>query len=407
MGEPNIKEMLIQFHNDPKVQKLLARYSRKSVSEIYGVNRRELSHSYFLAWLFDSNEDHGLGATACNKLMMLLALSDKADEKNSKILNRFIAGHHITFAIAVKENVVTGGRLDIYIESDICGEKFRVIIECKVGAKETKDQTQQYYNCFEKRGDDFTNIYVYLTPFDAEPPKCDKYIRINYQDIIDYVLNPILTEEHLSPRTRFIIEDYILALEKPAEEFTEDGNKTKKKENIIMGTSNEMSELLTSFWDNHQNLIINAVKALRKEDPNNPDIEDLDNTIEKVNRNRKTILRIKCNNEEFYGPQANDTLVKFAEYLYKSYPDKWNERVYRIYGIENEIGKVKVKGRGTTRPKCQQIADSPYYIRTHSSTERKKDVARGLAKYFELKDYIIEIVDKKQFDHDSSANLIF
>lgn len=247
MGEPNIKEMLIQFHNDPKVQKLLARYSRKSVSEIYGVNRRELSHSYFLAWLFDSNEDHGLGATACNKLMMLLALSDKADGKNSKILNRFIAGHHITFAIAVKENVVTGGRLDIYIESDICGEKFRVIIECKVAAKETKDQTQQYYNCFEKRGDDFTNIYVYLTPFDAEPPKCDKYIRINYQDIIDYVLNPILTEEHLSPRTRFIIEDYILALEKPAEEFTEDGNKTKKKENIIMGTSNEMSELLTKF----------------------------------------------------------------------------------------------------------------------------------------------------------------
>lgn len=391
MGEPNIKEMLIQFHNDPKVQKLLARYSRKSVSEIYGVNRRELSHSYFLAWLFDSNEDHGLGAIACNKLIMLLARSDKTDEKNGKILNRVIAGHHITSAIVTKEKDVQDGRLDICIESDICGEKFRVIIECKVGAKETKDQTQKYYNHFEKCGDGFTNIYVYLSPFDAEPPKCDKYIRINYQSIIDCVLNPILTEEHLSPRTRFIIEDYILALEKPAGEFTEGINKKSK----IMGTSNEMRELLISFWDNHQNLITNAVKALRIENPYDKTIEKLDETIEVVNSNRKTILRIKCNDEEFYEYQANDTLIKFAEYLYKSYPDKWDERVYSISGIEKGIGTVETRGK--TRPKCRQIADSPYYIVIHSSTEDKKDVAKKLADHFGLKDFTLEIVDKDSY----------
>ncbi len=393
MGEPNIKEMLIQFHNDPIVQKLLTRYSRKSVSEIYGVNRRELSHSYFLAWLFDSNEDHGLGATACNKLMMLLAQSDNADEKNGKILNRVIAGHHITSANAAKEKVVSGGRrLDICIESDIDGEKFRVIIECKVGAEETEGQTQKYYEYFEKLDDGFINIYAYLTTFDAEPPECDKYIHINYQSIIDYVLNPILTEEHLSPRTRFIIEDYILALETPSDEFTEGINKKNK----IMGTSNEMRELLISFWDNHQNLITNAIKALRTEYPNDPNIIKLDEISEEVNSNRKEtkILRIKCNDKVFYYYQAKDTLVKFAEYLYEKYPDKWDERVYDIFGIEKEIGKVEDNKQGKIRSKCCQIADSTYYIETHSGTERKKNVARNLAEYFGLKDYTIEIVNK-------------
>ena len=85
MEESKIREMLKNFHNDPNVQKLLSRYRRKSVSEIYGVARRELSHSSFLAWLFDSQADHGLGALACNKLMIMLA---SHENRNYPILNR-------------------------------------------------------------------------------------------------------------------------------------------------------------------------------------------------------------------------------------------------------------------------------------------------------------------------------
>lgn len=131
MEESKIREMLKNFHNDPNVQKLLSRYRRKSVSEIYGVNRRELSHSSFLAWLFDSNEDHGLGALACNKLMMLLASWKRKgyyiEDENYKVLNAFLVGRQMISNKVTKEKVTDKGRRpDIVIEDE--NNKIRLIL---------------------------------------------------------------------------------------------------------------------------------------------------------------------------------------------------------------------------------------------------------------------------------------
>ena len=361
MEESKIREMLKNFHNDPNVQKLLARYRRKSISEIYGVARRELSHSSFLAWLFDSQADHGLGALACNKLMIMLASRENG---NYPILNQFLVGQQMLRNEVTKEIVIDEkNRLDIVITNK--EHNIRLIIECKVGAKETKKQTVRYYEAYGKEKDDLTNIYVYLTPNGANSPKCKEFIHINYQEIIDNILNPILKDENLSPRTKFIIDDYILALEKPAEEFNERGNKTKN--NIIMGTSNEMNEMLIKFWDEHQNLITNAVEALANAVPGNSKLIGLKTKIEEVSQERKygTNIYIKCNDHEFYEYEAKKTLVNFAKYLYDKYPSKLLDR---IDGISKDDKY------------SSQIGETGLYIKTETNTSAKSELAIKLAK---------------------------
>lgn len=359
MEESKIREMLKNFHNDPNVQKLLARYRRKSVSEIYGVARRELSHSSFLAWLFDSQADHGLGALACNKLMIMLA---SHENRNYPILNPFLVGQQMLRNEVTTEYAIDNGRLDIIIiDKD---NKLRLIIECKVGAKETNGQTERYYKDYGKEKDGRTNIYVYLTPNGADSPKCKEFIHINYQEIIDDILNPILKDENLSPRTKFIIDDYILALEKPAEEFNERGNKTKN--NIIMGTSNEMNEMLIKFWDEHQNLITNAVEALANAVPGNSKLIGLKTKIEEVSQERKygTNIYIKCNDHEFYEYEAKKTLVNFAKYLYDKYPSKFNS--IDVISKDNKYSS--------------QIGETGLYIKTETNTSAKSELAIKLAK---------------------------
>lgn len=379
MEESKIREMLKNFHNDPNVQKLLSRYQRKSVSEIYGVARRELSHSSFLAWLFNSQADHGLGALACNKLMIMLA---SREDVNYPVLNKFLVGQQMLRNEVTKECVIDKGRHKgrhkgrpdiIIIDKDNKDNNIRLIIECKVGAKETTKQTEpnyqteQYYKDYGKEKDGLTNIYVYLTPNGANSPKCKEFIHINYQDIINDILNPILKDENLSPRTRFIIDDYILALEKPADEFNEEGKITKN--NIIMGTSKEMNEMLIKFWDEHQNLIINAVDALADAEPKNNELKELKTKMEEVTKERKnkTNLYIKCNDRVFYEYEAKKTLVNFAEYLYNEYRDKWSNIC--VEGISKHNEKYHT-----------QIGETELYIKTETSTNEKSKLAEKLAK---------------------------
>ena len=61
---------------------------------------------------------------------------------------------------------------------------------------------------------------------------------------MDYIIEPLLQLPHLNERTKFILEDYILALEKPAEI-------KKNTDKIIMAMGNESKKLLKAFWENN------------------------------------------------------------------------------------------------------------------------------------------------------------
>lgn len=393
MEESKIREMLKNFHNDPNVQKLLARYRRKSISEIYGVARLELSHSSFLAWLFDSQADHGLGALACNKLMIMLASRENG---NYPILNQFLVGQQMLRNEVTKEIVIDEkNRLDIVITNK--EHNIRLIIECKVGAKETKKQTVRYYKAYGKEKDDLTNIYVYLTPNGANSPTCKEFIHINYQEIIDDILNPILKDENLSPRTKFIIDDYILALEKPAEEF-EENNNNKNKKNIIMGEGKEYRELLEKFWNNNNKLIIECLQSLSESDDSEiaTNASKVLKVAERLGNTPKKKLQIKISNSNiiFEKYNAKDSLVDFVKYLYENYYDQLEDIPQKL---GNRIFTSEQKSKDGSRITTTQIPQSPFFIKTWSSTEDKAKLAKDLAEHCGLKegkDFTIELIDK-------------
>ena len=227
-----IRDEILRFKNDADVQKLQNRYRTKSFSEILGVSRREISHSSFLAWALNDKESHALSHFPITKFLEIVirASKDKDREKYKELFNSIITDDFtIGEANTESEKSIVGvGRLDIYVEIDMSfgnkQTKLKVIIENKVESKENNDQTTTYFNHFEKtKKENEICLYVYLTPLPTveliellEPEcTCKDFIQINYQYLVDHLLEPTLGQ-NISTKTKFIINEYLQSLSQPA-----------------------------------------------------------------------------------------------------------------------------------------------------------------------------------------------
>jgi len=108
------------------------------------------------------------------------------------------------------------------------------------------------------------NLFVYLTPIsnialnDLEEPESasKEFIHINYQSILDYLLEPILKRD-TSDRTKIIINEYIKSLSQPTMEKYD----KEHKPDLIMALGTEERALLNNFWEKNQKLIMAALYA--------------------------------------------------------------------------------------------------------------------------------------------------
>ena len=269
-----IRDEIIKFKNDPDFQKLENFYYSKSFSEILGVSRREISHSGFLAWLLGNLESHNLGEFPIKKFLdiILKFSNDKLKTKHSDLFNSFVTEDYLIEKLFIKSEytIKSVGRLDIYIELTLLiSEKtknIKLVIENKVESKENNDQTNSYFNFFNPtENDDNIVIYVYLTPISTlelieltEPEcNCKSFIQINYQSIVDYLIEPALNQ-NISTRTQNILTEYLKSLSQPSIDEEADGH----KQELIMALGNEERKLLSSFWEKNQKLILASLYAI-------------------------------------------------------------------------------------------------------------------------------------------------
>lgn len=220
------------------------RYQTKSMMEILGVHRDENKHSDFLAWLFDSSSDHQLGVSPAEKLIELINKKVKITKCTAK---REVAG---------KDR----DRVDIILEIEAEPENIRVIFENKVNAPETRDkdgtgQTIRYHQEYSQKKDGFENVYIYNRCDKSQLPRCEEFICITYQDIVDEIIEPLLQRPDLNSRTEFILKDYILTLEKPV-------NVEKQTDKIIMAMGKELKENLKKFLDENFDLFATAIETV-------------------------------------------------------------------------------------------------------------------------------------------------
>lgn len=268
-----IRDEIIKFKNDTDSQKLESFYNSKSFSEILRVSRREISHSSFIGWLLNKAESHNLGDFPIRKFIdIILKFSDDKLKSNTNIYNSFVTEDYEIERVNVEREKAINkvGRLDIYVELTLLisdkKQNVKLIIENKVESKESNDQTNSYYNYYNSisRENEIV-IYIYLTPIstleliELEEPECNckEFIQINYQSIVDYLIEPALTQ-NISDQTRNILKEYLKSLSQPSIDEEIDGH----KQELIMALGNEERKLLSSFWNKNEKLILAALYAI-------------------------------------------------------------------------------------------------------------------------------------------------
>lgn len=281
-----IRDDIIKFKNDSDFQKLENFYYSKSFSEILGVSRREISHSGFLAWLLNDSESHKLVEFPIKKFLdiILKFSNDKLKTKHSGLYNSFVTeDYEIEKALVKPEYVIKNvGRLDIYVDLKMLiadkKQNVKLIIENKVESKENNDQTNNYYNHFSSiKEKDEILIFVYLTPIstldlieltEAEC-NCKEFIQINYQSIVDYLIEPALNQ-NISNRTKNILNEYLQSLSQPSIDVEIEGH----KQELIMALGNEERKLLSTFWEKNQKLILASLYAISSDPEQEKDTRD-------------------------------------------------------------------------------------------------------------------------------------
>ncbi|MBN4073442.1 PD-(D/E)XK nuclease family protein [Mariprofundus ferrooxydans] len=306
-----IRNEIIKFKNDTVSQRLDTYYNTKSYSDILGVSRKELSHSNFIAWLLNSQESHNLASYPIKKFLEILVISSMGDQyhKHKELYDAIIIGDVSidNLDVVTEKTIKNIGRIDIYIEADISysgkQRKLRIVIENKVTTREHSDQTTKYYHYYEGLEDkSWKNLYVFLTPLsgielsDLSEPECSckEYIQTNYQNLVDYLLEPILSKG-ISSRTENIIKEYLQALSQPTQNEDDE-----HRQGLIMAIGNEERELLTKFWNQNQKLILSALYAISSDPDQEKDVRDnIGFALKSISNNQKdrSLLSIYYNDK--------------------------------------------------------------------------------------------------------------
>ena len=307
-----IRREIARFKNDPDVLSLSRYYQAKSFSEILGVSRKELPHSRFIAWLLDANESHGLGFFPIKKLLdsIVLLSQPSVSVPNKGYFDAIITDdlNIVSVEIESEKSIGKHGRVDIYAKISLHGnphiDTISIAVENKVTSLETNDQTQRYFEYFENNKDNRAlQLYVYLTPIPtlellelSEPLcTCKQFIQINYQSIVDMIIEPALNSDS-SNKTKNILTEYLQSLSQPS--FNDDNE--EHQEGLIMAIGTEERELLKKFWDKNQKLILASLYAMSSDPDQDKDIRDsISGALEQMSESTRdrSLITISFDNE--------------------------------------------------------------------------------------------------------------
>lgn len=309
LTEQEIKDLIVKFNLDETINDLKRYYSTPTTWEIINQSRKETCHTQFLAWFFgnkDFNADPNMGP-AKKLIVLLLKWANKQDgvyfdeelansiySQGFSILSCPVVKSEYPISIqrASADNPVYGdGNIDIFItcKAKVNDEErnVNIVIENKINSPETtkcfdKDgkiqkrrnkedaeitlfQTEAYYQYITEKYKKDINLYVFLKPtinmedIKSSGCKCDKYVKINYQELLDNILQPVCEQKDIAAENMFRLKEYIRALGKSSEIGDKADNNSSKS--IIMAMEQKERNLLTDFFLNNEDLIRAAIEA--------------------------------------------------------------------------------------------------------------------------------------------------
>ena len=294
MTESQIKDAIVKMNNSEEFLALRKYYAEESFIKILHVSRDEKIHSNFIAWLLNPISHHELNYFPLQKMLQMLSIVSKKENNlrsrfSDEYVDRFLLGdYELSESCEVKTEVSIGevegfensGRIDILINLSFkdSDKILPIIIENKVFSiendenkknKNTKKnkQTEKYYDWAEEKYKDKTKyetpILIFLAPdFERDINcKCDAFIKVSYQNLVDYLIEPCLMYTS-NEQAGFFIENYLRCLSNSTI-----NNVTGKKEGRIMAFSGKEKELLEKFHEKNKDLF-DAVLTMLANDEN-------------------------------------------------------------------------------------------------------------------------------------------
>lgn len=402
-----IVEDMINLKKDIDFQTLKDRYYTKSFPEILGVSRRENSHSNFLGWLLDHAESHHLGDYSIRKFLDIVLMYGRSKfEKSEEMYAALLSDNYEIEDFSIElEKSIDGGRLDIFIELTLklLGEnkKLQLVIENKVKSSENKTQTERYFNFFNKNNlENSLTLYIYLTALPTlqlstlEEPECSskEFIQINYQSLVDYLIEPAL-DQKISNQTKVILEEYLKSLSQPAISPEGDGNNKE----LIMAFSTAERELLSNFWEKNSKLILATLTAIRLDpEQDSETIQRIEEAVKKIGSKDFSKYSIEYNGKIFkeafvkadIGFQTIQLLKKYELIDEHILSDLKSNRRCGIYLIKqlHEISDEEKNSRRYGSSPAFKLNEHEYYVaRDWSASNANKFIVDMEKKFKGLK----------------------
>lgn len=299
----DVRKSIVNLFNSKEYHELKLYYDFKGIFDILGIMRNENVHSNFLAWLLNSEQHHGLNNYPIRKFLEMIVMSlfdcqytkGKTNLFPEYLIDYIITGNYEVVDIKVeREKVIDNSkRIDIFIDLNIKIDSedskitnIKVILENKVYSKEHSEQTVQYYEWANKNYKDNSElIFLYLSPLSnselhdlsEQQCQCKEYIQINYQYLVDYILEPCKMQQ-LSPEASSLIDNYLRCLSYPSmdEESIKNGG-------LVMAVNEREKKLLLGFWEGNKPLLLAMLNVLKdSEDIDEQERENMDNMINTI-----------------------------------------------------------------------------------------------------------------------------
>lgn len=255
------KELLQQFLQDKRIKNLqqtIAELRKKenekfNIFKILKLDKYEIRHSNFLAWLLNPKESHNLGDTFFKQFFQVALKKNVEDIDTSDI-------RIVTEYPANVEK--TSRRIDILLYS-ATNNDFVCVIENKYGSEEHTGQCQAYKSFIEKYSQ-FRNysrkIYIFLdldTPTDEQLYKeLEGYKPITYRDIFN-ILSEIQQNLRQCNYASETIKQYTEIIK---ENYTMIDKEIKKQYRIIYDTYKEVFDIFEEYQKEFLNDIFEIMK---------------------------------------------------------------------------------------------------------------------------------------------------
>lgn len=410
--------------NSVELKELANFYASKSILDIVGISRLEKVHSNFLYWLFSVNESHKLGIVPfkqfifeCMREKYRMHIEKEIEDIDYIFPNDWFDvimcnEYDVTDYKIEKEYFIKDvGRIDLLIDFKLVVKEnyeekknrklskkeldMLFIIENKIDSLEHDNQTDRYYEYFNKC-EEFKNkqkVYIYLAPdISDNRPTNENFLSLQYQETINQTISRILVEP-MFKETKAILNSYLRCL-----------TFSSNKDNSIIAITDKEIDLVYRLWknnceglhflllqDNEQSKIIYemnketfdnifyiSVKYKEKFEENigKEDLEEMEKLI------KKTTVMYQYNGNTYKRNGGKYSLGRLALAIIKEYVNKQNSNVDTIL---KDFGEVCATYHKIPLIIEEKDIKKPEYI----------DEETGKSLYFIEKDEVFGINKKK------------